>query len=441
MNLIDFEAVQRALAAPNLLAGGRVTRVAGTTIEAVLPRAQTGAIYRIDSKPGTEGLLAEVVGFTERQAILAPFGEPRGISPGDPLSPEGQTDEQALSSGFLGRVVDALGRPIDRRGPIHAHHRRPLYRAPPSPLDRRLISERMETGVSVLDAMTTIGRGQRIGIFAGAGVGKSTLTGMLARYCTADVIIVALVGERGREVREFVEHQLGEEGLSRTVVVAATGDQAPILRVRAAYLATALGEYFRERGQHVLMFMDSLTRFAHAVREIGLAAGEPPTTKGYPPSTSFSLARLLERAGNSAASGSLTAFYTVLVDGDDLTDPVADTARSILDGHVVLSRRVAEAGIFPAVDVLGSLSRVAVDVISPPHFQLATRARRALARHDEQKDVISVGAYQTGQDPETDRAIQISKKLVDLFRQERTERRGLEHTLTALTAVLGPSTP
>lgn len=435
---LDFAACGRALQKEDLEVGGRLTHVAGSTLEAIVPRATTGAIYRVVSRGQDTDLLAEVIGFRERETILAPFGEPRGVGPGDPVIPEGRTDQQELSEAYLGRIVDALGRPIDEGPSIVAHHRAPLYRSPPNPLDRQLIEQPLHTGVSVLDAMTTVGRGQRVGIFAGAGVGKSTMMGMLSRFCEADVNVIALVGERGREVRSFIENELGPEGLERSVIVVATGDAAPILRVRAAFLATTMAEYFRDLGKNTLLVMDSITRLAHAIREIGLAAGEPPTTRGYPPSVFSTMPKLLERAGNSSSEGSLTAFYTVLVDGDDLTEPVADSVRSILDGHIVLSRRIAEAGRYPAVDVSSSLSRLATELVEPSHARLAARVREVFAGYEEVRDLIQVGAYRHGADPNVDRVVQLFPRLADFFTQNRTERRSLQATLGGLGTLLGP---
>ena len=435
---IDFAAARRALARDDLPVGGRLTHVAGSAVEAVLPHAQTGAIYRIVSRARDEDLLAEVVGFRERETILAPFGEPRGVGPGDPVIPEGRTDQQEIGDGFLGRIVDALAHPIDDGPPIVAHHRAPLYRPPPNPLVRQVIEEPLLTGVSALDALTTFGRGQRTGIFAGAGVGKSTLMGMLARFCESDVNVIALVGERGREVRGFIENELGPEGLEKSVLVVATGDAAPILRVRAAFLATTIAEYFRDQGRNTLLVMDSLTRLAHAIREIGLSAGEPPTTRGYPPSVFSTMPKLLERAGNAQGPGSLTAFYTVLVDGDDLNEPIADAARSILDGHVVLSRKIAESGRYPAVDVAASLSRVATDIISPEHTQLASRVREVFSGYEEVRDLIQVGAYRSGSDPAVDRLVQLFPRISEFLKQPRTERRTLQATLGGLETLLGP---
>jgi flagellum-specific ATP synthase len=437
--VLDLARVRRALEAVDLIPGGRSRRVPGSRGEALLPRAQTGAIYRIPGHGGRPDVLAEVIGFRDREAILAPFHEPRGVSPGDPVLPEGLTDQQRVGDEFLGRIVDALGEPIDGGPAPAARKLLPLYRPAPNPLTRMPITAPLPTGVGVLDAMTAVGRGQRLGIFAGPGVGKSTLMGMLARFAASEVNVICLVGERGREVRSFIEHELGPEGMARSVLVVATGDASPILRVRAAFLATTLAEYFRERGRQVILMMDSLTRLAHALREIGLAAGEPPTTRGYPPSVFSALPRLLERAGNAEGPGTMTAFYTVLVDGDDMTEPIADAARSILDGHVILSRRVAEAGRYPAVDVPRSLSRLASELITPAHAELARRVREVLSGYEEIRDLVQVGAYRQGNDPGVDRTIQLFPRLTDHFKQGRAERRTLDSTLGALLALLGPA--
>jgi flagellum-specific ATP synthase len=434
---IPLEKCRQALAAEKLVIGGSLARVNGTTMEAVLPGAQTGAIYRIPGRRGRADILTEVIGFRGAEAILAPFVEPRGVGPGDPVIPEGMTDEQHIGDDWLGRVVDALARPLDDRPLPEGRHRRPLYGGTPNPLTRQKIDRPVQTGVGVLDVMTTVGLGQRIGLFAGAGVGKSTLLGMLARHSDADVNVVALVGERGREVRAFLEDDLGPEGLARSVVVVATGDASPILRLRAGFLATTIAELYRDRGKNVFLLMDSLTRLAHAAREVGLAAGEPPTTRGYPPSVFSLLPKLLERAGNSDSSGSMTAFYTVLVDGDDMTEPIADAARSTLDGHVVLSRRIAEANRYPAVDIAGSLSRVAQDLISPEHQAVAQQVRQLWADYEEVRDLVQVGAYKAGTDPNIDHVIRMYPRVAEFFKQNRNEKRGLNETLGGLAALLG----
>jgi FliI/YscN family ATPase len=434
---LPLDQCRRALAAEKMTVGGSLSRVNGTTVEAMLPGAQTGAIYRIPGRRGREDILTEVIGFRGAEAILAPFVEPRGVGPGDPVIPEGMTDQQRIGDDWLGRVVDALGRPMDDRPLPEGRHLRPLYGAAPNPLTRRKIDRPIHTGVAVLDTMTTVGLGQRVGLFAGAGVGKSTLLGMLARHSDADVNVVALVGERGREVRAFLEDDLGPEGLARSVVVVATGDASPILRLRAGFLATAIAELYRDRGKNVFLLMDSLTRLAHAAREVGLSAGEPPTTRGYPPSVFSLMPKLLERAGNADGAGSMTAFYTVLVDGDDMTEPVADAARATLDGHIVLSRRIAEANRYPAVDISASLSRVAGELITPHHQGLAQRVRQLLADYEEVRDLVQVGAYKSGSDPHIDEVIRLFPRVADFFRQDKDQKRTLNEALGGLEGLLG----
>ncbi len=436
---LAIAACAKALQQERPRVGGVLSRVNGSSLEARLPSTQTGAIVRIPGRHGAPDLKAEVIGFHDSEAILAPFAEPRGVSPGDLVVPEGRTDRQVLSDAMVGRVLDALGAPMDDHPLPEGRTRLPLYRPAPNPLTRARIDQRLQTGVSVIDVPCTVGRGQRVGLFAGAGVGKSSLLGMLARHSEADVNVVALIGERGREVRAFLEDELGNEGLHRTVVVVATGDASPILRIRASFLATTIAEFFRDRGRHVLFLMDSLTRYAHAAREVGLAAGEPPTTRGYPPSVFSGMPRLLERAGNAEGPGSLTAFYTVLVDGDDLTEPVADAARSILDGHIVLSRRIAESGRFPAVDVGASLSRLGHDLASEEHREVASQVRSVLSAYDEVKDLIQVGAYRPGTDPGTDRVVRAKPRIDHFFRQEKASRRELDVDLASLKALLGES--
>ena len=433
----DFTACERAIQQDDLLPGGRVTQVSGQTVEALLPRAQTNSIYRITGQQGGKGVLAEVIAFKGQTAVLAPFGEIRAIGPGDPVVPEGLTDEQIVSEECLGRVFNALGEPLDGGPPLTGKHVVPIYRLAPNPLQREPIRQVLETGVVGIDAMLTCGRGQRLGLFAGAGVGKSTLMGMLARFCEAEVNVVALVGERGREVRAFIEDELGEEGLKKTVVFVATADEAPILRLRAAFLATAMAEYFRDRGRQVMLLLDSLTRVAHAIREIGLAAGEPPTTRGYPPSTFTVLPKLIERAGNARGFGTMTAFYSVLVEGDDMTEPVADAAQSMLDGHVVMSRRLASAGHYPAIDPLASLSRMAEYICSEEHLKLARKAREVLSVKQEMEDLIQVGAYQAGTDKKVDQAIKLAPRVSDLFQQDRSEPRPMVSAIGGLEAILG----
>jgi flagellum-specific ATP synthase len=434
---LDLSLCEKALQQEDLLPGGHILRVSGQTVEARLPRAQTNSIYRINGRDGREGVLAEVIAFRGDCAVLAPLGEIRAIGPGDPVVPEGLTDVQVVSEECLGRIFNALGQPLDGGPPLTGKHVVPIYRKALNPLQREPIRQVLETGISSIDTMLTCGRGQRIGIFAGAGLGKSTLLGMLARFCEAEVNIVALIGERGREVRAFVEDELGKEGLAKSVVFVATGDEAPILRLRTAFLATAMAEYFRDRGRQVLLVMDSLSRVAYALREIGLAAGEPPTTRGYPPSTFSVLPKLLERAGNARGFGTLTAFYSVLVEGDDMTDPVAVAAQSMLDGHLILSRRLATAGHFPAIDPLGSLSRMAEYLCTVEHRDLARQARQILALRNEMEDLIQVGAYKAGADPKVDLAIKLAPRVSDSFQQDRSEPRSMASAVDGLREILG----
>ena len=434
---LDLEACRRALAATRPAIGGRVTHVDGSTIVAVLPGARTGSVFRIAPGGRPDGLLAEVIGFRDREAVLAPFENTRGIAAGDPVLPERYCDEQIVTESYLGRVIDALGVPIDGGPPITQGTPTPLYQAAPNPLTRSPIARSLITGVSVLDGMTLVGRGQRVGIFAGPGVGKSTLLGMLARFSQAEINVIALIGERGREVPEFIENELGPEGLKRSVVVVSTGDQAPILRARAALVATSISEFFRNQGWQVMLLMDSVTRLAHALRDIGLAAGEPPAKMGYPASVFSTLPKVLERAGNAAGPGTMTAFYTVLVDGEDMNEPVADTTRGILDGHVILSRAIAERGQYPAVDVLGSLSRLAHRLMAEDHHQIADAVRKVMSKVEANRDLIQVGMHRNSDDQELHRAIQLQHQLSEVFSQDREDSRSLEHTLGALKTALG----
>ncbi len=414
---------------------GRVVRVVGLTVEAAGPAAWVGELCSVATRFGAP-CLAEVVGFREGRAVLLPYGELAGVEPGCPVRALGHGVRLPLGEGMLGRVLDGLGRPRDGLPPWAAAEWREAGARGPDPLARPRIREPLQVGVRAVDGLLTAGRGQRVGIFAGSGVGKSTFLGMMARGTSADVTVVALVGERGREVRDFLEEELGEEARRRAVAVVATAEEPPLLRLRAAFVATAVAEFFRDRGKHVLLLMDSLTRFAMAQREVGLAAGEPPTTKGYPPSVFALLPRLLERAG-TGRNGSITGFYTVLVDGDDLMDPVADAARSVLDGHVVLARELAERSLYPAVDVLQSVSRVMEDVVDEEQLRAARRFRRLLATYRAAEDLINVGAYREGANPEIDEARRLYPALEDFLRQEPRERPPLGETRARLLAAVG----
>jgi len=439
MALIDHEALRRVLeeADPTPLTG-TVTRATGLVVEATLPHVPVGTACEIRTESG-QVVTAEVVGFSKGVARLMPLGEIQGIGEGCDVVPRAAGDRIPVGDGLLGRVVDAALRPVDGGPQPLLRARGSLHAMPPPALTRRRVSEPLTLGIRSIDACLTVGEGQRMAVMAGPGVGKSVLLGMLARSASADVVVVGLIGERGREVREFIERDLGA-GLARSVVIVATSDESPLKRLRAAMAATAAAEHFRGQGKRVLLLMDSLSRVAQAQREIGLAAGEPPTTKGYPPSAFALLPRLVERAGNDAGPGSITAFYTVLAEGDDTTgDPIADAARATLDGHLVLSRRIAESGQYPAVDVLASISRVMNDIVPEAHRELARQAREVLSAYREAADLIEVGAYAAGSNPRVDRAIRCLEPLRAFLRQEPGERSPLGETLGRLAQLL--STP
>ena len=405
---------------PRLAEYGKVTRVVGLVIEAAGLDVGLGELCRVTALSGDRSVLAEVVGFHEKGVLLMPLGEMDGLHPGSAVRPLGRSFGVDVGPGLLGRTLNGLGHPIDGLGKLEVETRVPLSAEPPNPLAREVVGQPLETGVRAIDGTLTFGRGQRVGIFAGSGVGKSTLLGMIARRARADVNVIALLGERGREVREFIEHSLGPEGLARSVLVVATGDQAALVRARGALVATAIAEYFRDQGLQVLLMVDSVTRVAMAWREIGLAVGEPPTTKGYPPSVFAALPRLLERAGNGERGG-ITGIYTVLVDGDDFNEPVADAARSILDGHVVLTRRLAAAGHFPAIDVLDSKSRVRDQITPPDHRAAANLLLKCEAAYREKEDLILVGAYQRGSDPLVDAAVALREQCLGFLQQRPDE--------------------
>lgn len=387
---------------------GSILKVTGLVAEANGPRLSVGSICDIEDTLG-QHISAEVIGFNEKNIILMPFGEMGGIRPGSRTLAVSDTPDVAVGDGYLGRVVDGMGRPIDDKGPLVAKTHYPVYGNVLNPLKRKVVHEVMDVGVSAINTMVTVGKGQRMAIMAGSGVGKSVLMGMIARNTTADVIIIGMIGERGREVREFIERSLGEEGQKKSVVVVATSDAPPLVRIRGAYTATALAEYFRDQGKDVLLIMDSITRFAMSMREVGLAVGEPPSAKGYTPSVFNRIPKLLERAGILEQGGSITGIYTVLVEGDDMNEPVADTVRSITDGHIVLSRAIAQKGQYPAVDVPASISRIMNDIISPEHAVAAKRLLRVLTAYREAEDLIRIGAYVDGSDTEIDFAKKVIK--------------------------------
>ncbi|MBI3568653.1 MAG: FliI/YscN family ATPase [Gemmatimonadetes bacterium] len=419
---------------PRLARYGRVVRITGLVVEAVGIDVGLGEICRISSLTEGRSVLAEVCGFHDKGVLLMSLGELEGIHPGSMVVPLGRSFGIDVGPGLLGRVLSGLGQPIDGGPRLEFTERMPLAAEPPNPLHRQVIDQPMETGVRVIDGLLTIGRGQRVGIFAGSGVGKSTLLGMIARQAKADVNVIALLGERGREVRDFIENSLGPEGLARSVVIVATGDQAALVRARGALVATAIAEYFRDQGKQVLLMVDSVTRVAMAWREIGLAVGEPPTTKGYPPSVFASLPRLLERAGNGAKGG-ITGLYTVLVDGDDFNEPVADAARSILDGHIVLTRKLAAGAHYPSVDVLDSKSRVKDHVTTREHQQAVLSLMRCEAAFREKEDLILVGAYAKGSDPLVDAAIQMRDPILGFLRQTPAEHSAFHDTTQQLVAL------
>ncbi len=394
---------------------GQVAGTSGLTVEVGDFSAPIGALCTVRNRSGRD-ISAQVVGFRANQTLLMPLGETAGVSRGDTVVCESSRQTVGVGTGMLGRVIDGLGGPIDGREPFHVEQYYPLMRQAPAALSRRRIDQWLGTGIRAIDAMATVGTGQRLGIFAGTGVGKSILMGMISRYTSADVIVVALVGERGREVGDFLARDLGPEGLERSVVVVSTSDESPVLRIRACLLATAVAEFFRDQGNDVLLLMDSLTRLAMAQRQIGLAAGEPPTTKGYTPSVFAMLPQLLERSGRTAA-GSITGFYTVLVEGDDITEPIADATRGVLDGHVWLSRELANRAHYPAISVLDSISRVMPDVVDAEHMAAAQTVKRVLATWQEIEDLVNIGAYAVGTNPVFDLAV-YGKPLIDEFLQQ-----------------------
>jgi len=414
---------------------GHVTRVVGLVVESQGPRARVGDVCELRRADGGAVLPVEVVGFRDGRLLSVPLGDTTGIRPGDRIVARGGVLSLPAGDGLLGRVIDGLGRPLDGRGPLQVRERAPLRPAAMNPLDRDPVVAPIGTGVRAVDAMLTFGRGQRVGLFGGSGVGKSTLLGMMARGTAADVVVLALVGERGREVRTFLEHDLGPSGLERSVVVVSTSDSPPLVRLRAAYGATAIAEYFRDRGLNVLLMMDSVTRFAMAQREVGLAAGEPPTAKGYPPSVFALLPGLLERAGNVRGKGSITAIYSVLVEGDDTNEPIADAVRGILDGHIVLSRELAGRNHYPAIDILSSISRTMPDVTEVAHRQRAAAVREWLATLRDTEDLVSVRAYVKGTTPRIDQALERRERIQQFLCQPADTLVGFGDALDALQAI------
>ena len=428
--------LRRAAQAQPFVVTGKLTRMVGLTLEAVGCQASIGGRCLVESTQG-EPIEAEVVGFHDDRLYLMPIGDLQGLGPDARVIPTHSVCEVAVGDHLLGRVLDGAGHALDGKGPIHADERVPLSGRAINPLTRSPIREPLDVGVAAINALLSVGRGQRMGLFAGSGVGKSVLLGMMTRYTNADVIVVGLIGERGREVKEFVQNILGEDGLSRSVVVATPADNSPLMRLHGAMLATSVAEYFRDQGKQVLLLMDSLTRFAQAQREVALAIGEPPATKGYPPSVFAKLPQLVERAGTGDRGGSITAFYTVLVEGDDQSDPIADAARAILDGHVVLSRELAEAGHYPAIDIEASISRVMVDVVAPEHEQAVRRFRQLYSAYRQNRDLINVGAYQAGSDSLVDEAIAFYPQLSRFLQQHMHEQVVWNDSLAGLADALG----
>ena len=433
---------QRAIGARTLTVEGRLRRVVGLTLEAEGCEAPLGARCLVTTADGSE-LDTEVVGFADERLLLMPVAEMHGVLPNARVRPCAHTSGLPVGMALLGRVVGADGVPLDGLGPLDVDEHALLKNEPINPMARKPIDTPLDTGVRAINSLLTVGRGQRLGLFAGSGVGKSTLLGMMTRYTDADVVVVGLIGERGREVKEFVEHTLGPEGRARAVIVAAPADAPPLKRLRGAQYATAIAEWFRDRGQRVLLLMDSITRYAQAQREIALAIGEPPATKGYPPSVFAMLPALVERAGNDAEGrGSITAFYTVLTEGDDYRhDPIADASRAILDGHIVLSRDLAEAGHYPAIDVEASISRVMPAVVKREHLRSAQRFRQVYSAYRQQRDLIAVGAYQKGSDPQVDHAIAMWPKLRDFLQQEVDAPTTLDDAIGGLETLTAGGTP
>ncbi|HEY0460697.1 MAG TPA: type III secretion system ATPase SctN [Pyrinomonadaceae bacterium] len=410
---------------------GRVTQLIGLLIRAAVPGARVGELCLIHSPHRAKVLRAEVVGFRGSEVILMPLGDVSDVAMGAEVVPTGTSLTIRVGEDLLGRVLDGLGEPLDGKGVIEDAVEKTVAARPPDPMKRQRVTKRLKTGIRAFDALLTVGEGQRIGIFAAAGVGKSTTLGMLARNTEADINVIALIGERGREVRDFLEQDLGEEGMKNSVVVVATSNEPSLIRMKAAYVATAVAEYFRDQGKKVLFLMDSVTRFARALREVGLAAGEPPARSGFPPSVFSELPRLLERTGNSD-KGSITAFYTVLVEGDDMTEPIADETRSILDGHIVLSRKLAAQNHYPAIDVNESVSRVMSTISDARHLESAGRLREVLATYEAQRDLILIGAYKKGSDPKTDYAISKIDAVNKFLRQGTHEQMPAEAAIQRL---------
>ncbi len=436
MKTIDISKYSAVIKEEYIKKLGRVSQVVGLTIESIGPDVSIGGSCIIKEGKYGKPVLAEAVGFKNGNILLMPLGDIKGISPGSIVEASGKPMTVKVSKSLLGRVLNGLGEPMDEKGQITDFTEYSISNSPPDPLLRRRISEPITLGVKALDGLLSIGKGQRVGIFAGSGVGKSTLMGMIARNTNAEVNVIALIGERGREVREFIEKDLGEEGLKRSVLVVATSDQPALIRLKAAEVATAIAEFFRSEGKDVILLMDSLTRYAMAQREIGLATGEPPVSRGYTPSVFSIMPKLLERAGTSER-GSITGLYTVLVDGDDLSEPVTDTARGILDGHIVLSRKIANKNHYPAIDVLASVSRVMSDIVTKEHKTLANEIKKNMAVYADAEDLINIGAYVKGNNEDIDYAVEKRKPIVDFLTQSVDEKFQFDETLNIMRSIVG----
>lgn len=433
MNL--SRAIQAARDVSLVSTRGRVSQVIGLVVESLGPAIPVGSICEIDVFKGASRIPAEVVGFREGKVLLMPLAEMRGIEPGSVIRLVEGHAGVPVANGLLGRVLDGLGQPMDGKGPLPFETHYPLYAEPLNPMSRERILEPVDVGVRAINGLLTLGKGQRIGIMAGSGVGKSTLMGMIAKHTAADISVIALIGERGRELKDFIERDLGPEGLARSVVVVATSDQPPLVRMRGAYMAMAIAEFFRDQHRDVILMMDSVTRFAMASREVGLSIGEPPTSRGYTPSVFAQLPKLLERSGTCEDKGSITGIYTVLVEGDDMNEPIADAVRSIVDGHIVLSRDLASQGHYPSIEILGSVSRCMPDVVDAEQVGKARRFLETLATYRRSEDLINIGAYAKGSNPKIDNSIQMIDRLNSYLQQSVDEKVSFAESVTALASL------
>lgn len=436
---LPFEKYIRAVEEADLMKEiGKITRVIGQSIEGYLPGASLGSVCQIYPLGSSDFIRAEVVGFRDKSVIFMPLADPRGVGLGSKVVLEKPSASVKVGAGLLGRVINGIGEPIDGLGSLEISDERHIYATHVNPLERDPIDTPLDLGVRAINGFITVGQGQRVGIMAGSGVGKSVLLGMMARYTNADVNVIALIGERGREVREFVERELGEEGLKRSVVIVATSDESALVRTRGAFVATTIAEYFSSMGKNVLFMMDSVTRFAMAQREVGLSAGEPPTSKGYPPSVFGLLPKLLERAGNfSRGKGSITGLYTVLVEGDDMDEPIADAVRSIVDGHIVLTRALAHRGHFPAIDVLQSTSRVMRNIVKSNHTRAAMKLRENMADYHQAEDLINIGAYRRGSNQKIDTAIDLHDSITNFLKQDVEDKTDFQTTISLIQELAG----